>query len=249
MAGLAALSVALLELLSGRAAFLHVGAMLGTIMAANVAHTIVPSQRALVASVVEGGGRGGDPRLSERAKRVSIHNNYFTFPVLALMLSGHFPVLYSGERSWLVLLVLLGGGVLVRHLLNIRFGYRAWRPALAGALLVTVGALYLLIRTGSRPAAASEPTSALPVSFAEVRHIIDRRCTVCHSATPSDSSFGVAPGGVRYDTPEQIIAYAARIRERAVVTRTMPPANRTGLSEAERALLGAWVERGAPREP
>jgi uncharacterized membrane protein len=243
--GLAVLSVALLQLLSGRAAFVHIGAMLGTIMAGNVVFTIVPSQRELVAAVAGGEGRGGDPAVSARAKRVSLHNNYFTFPVIALMLSGHFPALYSQERSWLVLLVLAAGGMLVRHLLNLRFTWRAWRPALGAALLGTVAALYGLLRTGSPPAGAASAAPDGPVSFSEVRHIIDRRCAPCHSATPSDSSYGIVPGGVHYDTPEQIAAYAVRIRERAVLTRTMPPANKTGMSEAERGVLARWIAEGA----
>jgi uncharacterized membrane protein len=241
--GLAAIAMALTRLLSGRAAFLHVGAMLGTIMAANVVFTIVPSQRELVASVAE--GRGGDPRVSARAKRVSIHNNYFTFPVLVLMVSGHFPALYAHPDSWLLVFALTGAGVAVRHLLNIRFTFAAWRPALAGTLAATVLALYGLIRMGAAPPGATAAVPAGPVSFAEVRHVIDRRCGACHSARQADVSFGPAPGGVMYDTPEQIVSWAARIRERAFVTRTMPPGNRTRITDEERALLGRWVEEGA----
>ncbi|HEV8356227.1 MAG TPA: urate hydroxylase PuuD [Gemmatimonadales bacterium] len=244
--GLAAIAVGLTRLLSGRAAFLHVGAMLGTIMAANVVFTIVPSQRALVASVAE--GRGGDPRVSARAKRVSIHNNYFTFPVLALMVSGHFPALYSHPQSWLLVFALTGSGVAVRHLLNLRFTYPFWRPALAGTLAGSVLLLFALLRLGAAPpGGAATAGSAGPVSFQEVRHVIDRRCGACHSARQADPSFGPAPGGVLYDTPEQIVSLAARIRERAFVTRTMPPGNRTRITDEERALLGRWVEQGAQR--
>ena len=239
LGGLTGIAIALTQLLNGRAAFLHVGAMLGTIMAANVVLTIVPSQRILVTSVQQ--GRGGSPEVSARAKRVSIHNNYFTFPVLALMLSGHFPAFYASRHSWLVLLVLVAGGALVRHLLNIRFGFPAWRPALLGTIAATALALYLLVRPAIAPAASSSgPGSGGPVSFAEARHVIDRRCGSCHSAQQSDASFGPAPGGVTFDTPEQIVARAARIRERAVLTRTMPPGNKTGITDAERALLSRW---------
>ena len=241
ISGLTAIAVALTQLLHGHAAFLHVGAMLGTIMAANVLVTIVPSQRALVASVQEAGGGGEE--LSTRAKRVSIHNNYFTFPVIVLMLSGHFPALYSHRLSWLSLLVLIAGGATVRHILNIRFGMRSWRPALFAAMGATVFALYAILRIGSAvpPAPASEPGA--PVSFAEARHVIDRRCGACHSREQSDKSFGPAPGGVLFDTREQIEARAPRILERAVVTRTMPPGNKTEISDAERALLGRWASQ------
>ena len=242
-AGLTAIAIAHTQLLNGRAAFLHTGAMLGTIMAANVVLTIVPSQRALVASVAE--RREGGAELSARAKRVSIHNNYFTFPVIVLMLSGHFPALYGQRDNWVLLFVLVAWGAAVRHLLNIRFSFGAWRPALAGTLAGGALLLYALVgaRTAAAPAGGGVPTG--PVSFAEVRHVIDRRCAVCHSAQPSDLSFGPAPGGVRFDAPEQIVIYAARIRERAVLTRTMPPANKTRITDEERALLGSWVLQGA----
>jgi uncharacterized membrane protein len=243
IAGLTVISVALTQLLSGRAAFLHVGAMLGTIMAANVVFTIVPSQRALVASV--SGGQGGNPAVSARAKRVSIHNNYFTFPVLVLMLSGHFPSLYGQRLGWLALLVLIAAGAAARHLLNIRFSYLSWRPALAATLTITVVALYAILRVGTASPTPVGLGSAAPVMFTEVRHVIDRRCGSCHSAQQSDRTFGAAPGGVTFDTPDQIIRYAARIRERAVTTRTMPPGNKTGITEEERALLGRWIEQGA----
>jgi len=241
--GLAAISIALTQLLSGRAAFLHVGAMLGTIMAGNVANTIVPSQRELVASVTE--GRGADPAVSARAKRVSIHNNYFTFPVIVLMLISHFPGVYASRLNWLLLLVLIAAGAGVRHLLNIRFTFPAWRPVLAGTMVGTVLALIAILRVGSTANAVSASDSSGPVSFADVRRVIDRRCAACHSAAPSDLSFGAAPGGVKFDTPAQILAHVARIRERAVATRTMPPANKTNITDAERAMLGRWITQGA----
>jgi uncharacterized membrane protein len=238
MTGLTAISIALTQLLSGRAAFLHVGAMLGTIMAMNVAHTIVPSQRQLVASV--GGGGSADPAVSDRAKRVSIHNNYFVFPVIVLMVSGHFPGVYSNRLSWLLLLILVAGGVAVRHVLNIRNTMRTWPAALTATIVAGVVALYATVRLGAEPQLPAVADASEPVTFAEVRSVIDRRCTVCHSAQPSDMTFGVAPGGVRFDTPEQIELLSARIHERAVLTRTMPPANKTAITDAERALLRRW---------
>ena len=241
--GLTAISIALTQLLSGRAAFLHVGAMLGTIMAANVVLTIVPSQRELVASVSE--GRGADPAVSARAKRVSIHNNYFTFPVIVLMLISHFPAVYGSRLNWVLLLVLIAAGAAVRHVLNIRFNFPAWRPLLAGTLVGSVLALIAILYFGSAESAAGAAVSSAPVSFTDARRIIDRRCAACHSAAPSDVSFGVAPGGVRFDTPEQILAHLARIRERAVLTRTMPPGNKTNITDEEREMLGRWIAQGA----
>ena len=244
-AGLLVIIALFIRFLDGRAAFLHVGAMLGTIMAGNVFFTIVPSQRELVASV-ETGQTGRLAELSARAKRVSIHNNYFTFPVIALMVSNHFPALYSGSRSWLSLAILIAGGALVRLVLNLRFTWAPWRPALAATMVATVLGLWLSERIG----APRESTGAAPgetVAFDQVRHVIDRRCAACHSATPTDVTFGPTPAGVAFDTPEQILARVERIHQRAVVTRTMPPANKTGITDAERDLLGRWIAQGARR--
>jgi len=243
LAGLTAIAIALTRLLSGRAAFLHVGAMLGTIMAANVFLTIIPSQHELVRSVVEGGA--GDPSMSARAKRVSIHNNYFTFPVIVLMVSSHFPAIYSHPWSWLLLIVLAAGGAAVRHVLNVRFTFPRWRPTLAAVIAATCLAILAILRIPTTTAGTGVTDVPKQATFDDARHVIDRRCGACHSAQPSDLTFGVAPAGVAFDTPEQIVAHAARIRERAVVTRTMPPANKTNITEAERALLGRWIDQGA----
>jgi len=244
LAALTTIAIALTQLLNGRAAFLHVGAMLGTIMAANVFFTIIPSQRELVATVAQ--GRGGDPKVSARAKRVSIHNNYFTFPVIVLMVSNHFPSVYGIAHSWSLLLVLLASGAAVRHVLNIRFVYPTWKSTLATTMLASVLVLYLLLAPATAPSTVGA-ASAIPdhVSFADARHVIDRRCAVCHSAQPADLTFGVAPAGVMFDTPDEIAARVLRIRERAVVTRTMPPANKTNITDTERALLARWIDQGA----
>jgi len=244
LAGLTAIAIALTRLISGRAAFLHVGAMLGTIMAANVFLTIIPSQHELIRSVVEGGG--GDPTISARAKRVSIHNNYFTFPVIVLMVSSHFPAVYSSAWSWLLLIVLAAGGAGARHVLNVRFAFPRWRSALAAVIASTCVAIILILQMPTKTGGAAT-TISLPerVTFNDARHVIDRRCAACHSAQPSDLTFAPAPAGVMFDTPSQIAAHAARIRERAVVTRTMPPANKTNITDAERALLGRWIDQGA----
>ena len=240
IAGFTAIAVGLTQLLSGRAAFLHVGAMLGTIMAGNVFFTIVPSQRELVASVA--GTGSGSGAASARAKRVSIHNNYFTFPVIALMVSGHFPAFYGNRWNWLLLIIIVIGGAWVRHVLNTRFTRPGWQARLAVAMVATTTAIYAIIGIPAAPSASpvNAPTN---VTFEDVRHIIDRRCSVCHSAQPADLTFGPSPGGVAFDTPEQILERVARINERAVVTKTMPPGNKTNMTELERAMLARWVSQ------
>jgi uncharacterized membrane protein len=243
LSGLVAIAVSLTQLLSGRAAFLHVGAMLGTIMAGNVVFTIVPSQRELEKSVIEGRGAAASAALSARAKRVSIHNNYFTFPVIVLMVSNHFPSVYGHRLSWLLLLILCIIGAAVRHVLNIRWTTPQWKTRLAGVIVAGVVALYLVSHLRISAPQSAVPTSIGPVTFADARHVIDRRCGACHSAHPSDLTYGGAPVGVMFDTPEQIIARAARIKERAVVTRTMPPGNKTKITDEERAVLGQWTSQ------
>jgi uncharacterized membrane protein len=239
-----AVAYALTHLLSGRAAFLHVGAMLASIMAGNVAMTIVPSQRELVKSVA-GEGRA-DPAISARAKRVSINNNYITFPVIALMVSAHFPSVYSHRWSWVLLLIIVATGAIVRHLMNIRYTMSWWRPALVGTVTASALMLYALMTLGAAPASSTTDANVpAVVTFADARHVLDRRCAACHSLQPSDSSFGAAPAGVAFDLPAQIQSHAARIKERAVVTRTMPPANKTHITETERAILARWIEQGA----
>lgn len=239
---LAALSYWLLERLSGRAAFVHVGALLGTLMAGNVAFTIMPSQRELVAALEA--GRQPSQLVADRAKTRSIHNNYLTFPVIVLMMSAHFPSLYAND-GLLALFTLIAGGAAVRLVLNLRFTFPYWQPTLAGVLIVSTALLMLSASAGRDDATrAAAPVSVTgPVDFAAVRSIVDRRCAACHSATPSDVSLGVMPAGVAFDTPQQITALAPRIRERAVTTRTMPPGNRTRMTDQERAMLARWIDQ------
>jgi uncharacterized membrane protein len=236
-----AVSYGLTQVFSGRAAFLHVGAMLGTLMAGNVAHHIMPSQRELVRAVESGGQP--DPRYARRAKSRSIHNNYITFPVIVLMLSSHFPGIYGHRLNWLLLGILALGGASVRHILNVRFGWPRWKPALAATIAATLAALYLV--SAPRARAAMQPDGDRPVSFTEANAVIQKRCAACHSASPADLTFGIAPAGVMFDTPEQIRARIERIRARAVETQTMPPANKTHITDEERALLGRWISQGA----
>ena len=237
----------LTSLLSGRAAFLHVGALLATIMAGNVAMTLMPSQRVLVAAVTA--GRPPDPALAIAAKTRSIHNNYLTFPVIVLMVSNHFPGIYGHPLSWLLMLVLITIGAAVRHILNVRFTFRPWKPALCLTLAAGFAVLFVVGRPG---AGAGGPVSAVAaadipaqVSFADARSIVDRRCAACHSATPAITDFGSAPGGVSFDDPARIQALAARIRVRAVETRTMPLGNRTNMTDRERVMLAKWIDQGA----
>ena len=232
----------LTRVFSGRATFLHVGAMLATIMAGNVFRIIMPSQRQMLASFET--GHGADKSLSDRAKARSIHNNYLTYPVIGLMVSSHFPGLYGHHYNWLLLGVIVVAGASARHFMNIRFTNARWGYGLAGTVVAALAILLFATReiTKSRN---HEMTSGSVVTFADARHGVDRRCGACHSVAPSDKTFGAAPAGVTFDTPENIRAFAPRILQRAVKDRTMPPGNKTSITDGEREILGRWINAGA----
>jgi uncharacterized membrane protein len=222
------------HLFSGRAVYIQIGAMLGTMMAGNVFFVIIPAHWELVRA--KQAGREPDPRANERGKLRSVHNNYLTLPVVFTMLSGHFPSTYGHSYSWLILVVLLVIGAWVRHYFNLRHtGRNVWAIPVTAAIAIAVLAVVI------RP--KEESASGATVSFAQVQHVIDQRCTACHSSHPTRVS--VAPAGIMFDTPAQITAQAALIRQQAVLTNNMPLGNVTGMTQAERDLLGRWIAQGA----
>jgi uncharacterized membrane protein len=237
---------ALTRLLSGRAAFIHVGALLGVMMAANVWMHIVPAQRELIAATRE--GRPPDWSLGEHAKRRSTHNSYVTFPVIFTMFSHHYPAIHGHRLNWLLLALLVVVGAGIRHFMITQEHRRpaawVWGPV-AAALVVL--ALATWPPRGS-PSAATPRPGERPVPFSVVRGIVDLRCTSCHATRPTDDVFRVAPNGVVLDTAEGLRVRAATIKERVVGTRTMPLANKTGMTDEERALLGRWIDQGARGE-
>jgi len=225
--------------LSARAVYLHVGAALGTIMAANVFRVIIPAQREMVQAMAA--GRPPDAARGRQAALRSLHNNYLTLPVLFTMVSNHYPATYGHAWGWAILVALFAIGVLVRHWFNLRnTGHRnAWLlPAAATGLVV--------LALGTAPRSAGGPASAGAAAFADVRVVMARRCAPCHSSAPTYPGVTAAPGGVLLDTPDQIQARATRILERVVTTQTMPLGNLTGITDQERALLGLWIRSGAP---
>jgi uncharacterized membrane protein len=225
------------HLFSARAMAIQVGAMIGTWMAANVRFVIIPGQRELVAAKLA--GREPQAIHGIRGKQRSVHNNYFTLPVLLAMLSNHFSFLYARPEGWLALLALMALGAWLRHFFNLRNqGRVVWAIPASAA----VGVVALAVLIAPRGAAPSSQT----VSFAQAQAVITRRCVPCHSASPVEPGFTAAPNGVMFDTPEEILARAPSIYQRAVVARDMPLGNLTGISDQERAVLGAWFEQGAP---
>jgi uncharacterized membrane protein len=218
------------ELFSARAAYLQVGAMLGTIMAANVFFVIIPAHRKLVAAMEE--RREPDPAPLLRAKNRSVHNNYLTLPVLFTMLIGHFAFVFGADDAWIVFVLVAVLTAFVRVFFNRwHAGRRVWWIPVAAALGVVALAIWL------QPDKAA-PVQTGAVSIAEVQAVMTARCATCHSGAS-------APLGIRFETAEQIETRADDIERQAVLTWTMPPGNATGMTDAERELLGAWVaQRG-----
>ncbi|VXB80914.1 Uncharacterized membrane protein [Pseudomonas sp. 8AS] len=230
------------EVFSGRGAYLHVGALIGTIMVGNVFRTIMPAQRALVAAIEA--GRTPDPALPAKGLLRSRHNNYFTLPVLFIMISSHFPSTYGSAWNWLILAAIAALSIGVRHYFNTRHRSQQFAWTLPAAAL---GMLCLAFVSAPRhePAAASAP-----VEFSQVQAVIAQRCASCHAAKPSSPLFASAPAGVMFDSDAQIRQQATRIKAQAVDSRIMPLGNLTQMTEAERALLGRWIaEQAQPIAP
>jgi len=223
------------HLFSGRAMYLQIGAMLGTMMVGNVFFVIIPAHWELVRA--KQAGREPDPAANARAKLRSVHNNYLTLPVVFTMLSNHFPFTYGHSYAWLILVVLLVIGAWVRHFFNLRHMGRTawWIPASAA---VAIAVLAILIRPQNESAAG-----AATVPFAQVASIVERRCAACHSDHPT--KVDAAPRGIKLDTPEEIKAEAQAIEQQAVQTKAMPLGNVTGMTQAERDVLGHWIAQGA----
>ena len=231
------------QLFAGRAAFLLVGAMLATAMSANVFFWIIPGQRKVVASLRA--GQTPDPVHGKRGKQRSVHNTYFTLPVLIAMISNHYGWLYQGPDNWLVLVLLMLAGALIRHSFVARhkahvLGKRTpWEHAVAGTLLLLGLAIWL---APPPPSAAAQAAAAKPVTFAEVKTVIDQRCTMCHNAQLQNKNIAL-------HTPELIQQHAQAVYQQTSVLKLMPMNNATQITEDERVLIRRWFEAGAPSAP
>lgn len=236
---LSASAYALTHLLSGRAAFIHVGAMIGTMMVGNVLMVIIPGQRRMVAAMTA--GQKPDPLHGIRAKQRSVHNNYLTLPVLFIMISNHFAMTWRHPHAWAVLSTIMAAGALIRHFFNQRHKGRAqWRYPLAGAALLAAVAVAI---APPRPVTGDAARAAVP--FATVQAIVTQRCVSCHSDRPTQPGFATAPAGVMLQSPELVRQNAARIYQQTVQLRAMPLANLTQMTDEERAQVAAWFESGA----
>lgn len=226
---------------NSRGAYLHIGAIIGTVMAGNVFFVIIPNQRIVVADLTA--GRTPDPKLGQEAKQRSVHNNYMTLPVLFIMISHHYPMTYGADRPWLVLALLGVTGVAVRHVFNLRHRHAPTGGAIALAVaLALVSVTYVSVEKGG---AAKPVAGAKTLTFADVEPIFARHCVSCHSAKPTSELFSAPPLGVMLDKAQNAHAVADRIKRVAVDSEVMPLGNPTGMTREERAKLGQWIAEGA----
>jgi len=223
----------LCQVFSGRGAFIHFGAALGTIMVANVYRVIIPGQKQMVAAAAR--GEAADPSWGIKGKQRSVHNTYFTLPVLFVMISHHYAMTYSTAYSWLILVAISVAGALIRVYFVARHSGNAspW-PLAAALLLLAAVALALVPAQGARATAS--------VSTADVQTIMTNRCTTCHAQSPTFAAYASAPAGVALEDAVQIRAAAPRIYEQTVVSRVMPIGNLTKMTEDERAIIDAWYQ-------
>jgi uncharacterized membrane protein len=238
---LVALTYAFTHVFSGRGAFTQIGALIGTIMVANVFVIIIPFQKKTVAALMA--GKEPDPAWGAIGKQRSVHNNYLTLPVVFLMLSNHYPLMFATQYNWLIVAIMLLIGPVIRHFYNARHEGKEspwWTWAVAAAGMMTI---LWLSGTG-----AGIQMGALPGApkFAAVQDIISSRCSMCHAKEPVWAGFVTAPKGVRLDDAEQIKLHASLIDINAVRSHAMPPGNITEISTDERRILAAWIAAGAP---
>jgi uncharacterized membrane protein len=232
----------LCHVFSGRGAYIHFGALLGTIMVANVFFVIIPGQRELVTAKQE--GRDPDPRHGIRGKQRSVHNTYFTLPVLFVMISNHYAMTYGHPYNWVILVAISIAGAAIRTFFVARHkGNASLLPVAVGVLLLAAVAIFI-----APPMSSDQPAAKLPgvSEFAQVRAIIGQRCVSCHGSVPTQPGFNAAPKGVMFDTPEQILVQAAQIHLQTS-TRVMPLANLTAMTDEERATIATWFQHGASR--
>ena len=221
---------------SGRAAFIHFGAMIGTLMVANVFMVIIPSQKAMVNAAKK--GIAPDGQKGKNALFRSLHNNYFTLPVLFVMVSNHFPSTFGNKYQWIVLAMISIGAAGIKHWLNLREKGKLSVWIMPASVIILLAVAYV-----TRPQVSTKKCS--DVSFTEVNAIIQTRCIRCHSSKPTDEVYTAPPNGVKYDTPAEILAKKDLIMQRVVITKTMPQNNKTNMTPEERETIRCWIESGA----
>jgi len=238
---LVALTYAFTHVLSGRGAFNQIGAIIGTIMVANVFLVIIPNQEKVVAALLA--GQSPDPKLGGAGKQRSVHNNYLTLPVVVLMISNHYPLLFATKLNWVIVAIVLALGPIIRHFFNERHAGRASPWWVWGAAALGMIAIGLLSAAGPRDVKTAA-SSTLP-TYANVEEIVLSRCGMCHGAEPVWAGIATAPKGILLDDAEHIRRNARLIARNAAWASAMPPGNVTQMSGEERAVVAAWIADGA----
>lgn len=231
------------QVFSSRAAYIHFGAMLGTLMVGNVFFVIIPAQKAMVQAAKE--GRMVDPTLGKNALFRSLHNNYFTLPVLFVMISNHFPSTFGNQYPWAVLAVISLGTAGIKHWLNLREKKQATGWVMPASVVVLLAAAFY---SAPQTQAVSASACTQEVPFSQVNAIVQQRCVSCHAANPTDDVFKVAPNGLKFDSPETVMHMKDKIMQRVVLTKTMPQNNKTNMTQEEREIIRCWIEQGAGTE-
>lgn len=248
---LTAAAYGLTQIFNSRAAYLQIGAMIGTVMVANVFFVIIPKQRKVVAALIA--GRTPDPALGKAGKQRSLHNNYMTLPVLFIMISHHYPMTYGAARPWLVLALMGATGVAIRHIFNLKNVGKPIGPNIALAVVIAaISVGYVsnekrLWPVGEAPAAESAVAPKAGLTYANVAPIFAKHCLGCHSPHPTNEAVTAPPLGLTFDSYDHVKAMAPRIKVVAVDSEVMPLGNLTNMTRAERATLGRWIDAGAPQ--
>ncbi|WP_420349823.1 urate hydroxylase PuuD [Pelagibius sp.] len=239
---LVALSYLFTLVFSGRGVYMQMGALIGTMMVANVFLVIIPNQRKVVADLIA--GKEPDPKLGQQAKQRSLHNNYLTLPVIFVMISNHYPLTFASRWNWVILAIVLVMGAVIRHFFNTKHkgGKEPWWTWGVAAL-----GLVAIVWLSAQPATPVEEAS-VPQGYelADVENVVLARCSMCHAAEPLWEGIAVAPKGVLLETPEQIRRHARAIETQVLLSSAMPPGNITEIEAEERRLLAAWIAAGAP---
>lgn len=239
---------------SGRGAYIHVGALIGTIMAGNVFFNIMPNQRKMVAAVAQ--KKDIDPSWGASAKLRSVHNNYFTLPLLFIMISNHYPMTYQHEQSWLVLIAIMAAAAWIRHFFNLKHTGTS-KPSIlvSGAVAMLAITFWVSMPQGEKitepmqtvalPSEDTSQTASLQQTVSQeiITSTINTHCVSCHSRTPTDDIFKVAPMGVVLDSWGDIERFAPQIVRRAAITKDMPFMNKTKMTEEERQLIALWFKQ------
>ena len=235
------IAYALAHLFSGRGAYIHFGAIIGTLMAGNVFRVIIPGQKALIAAIER--GEAPEAKWAEKAKLHSTHNTYLTLPLLFIMISNHYPMTYAHHLNWVILLAIVAITAVARQYFVLQHKQISKPQLLIGAGIATV---ILTILIAPKPVAVAEvKTTDKAALAAQAQQIISERCAACHSANPTDDVFTFAQGGVTLDSAAQMQQWAPRIKARAIDSTDMPFMNKTGMTDEERGIVAAWIAAGA----